>query len=444
LLSVFISCEEVDNQLIVPKEFNKFANPLPQKVDYRANNDRHEIIVASIDTGVDYNHPELINHVHFTLDDNGVPIGMGWDFIGNDAWPSPYAVRTAYLDPNMSETKKNDSLKFFERSKKVSALLPQFKDYLAPERSIGQELDSGTAHGTHVSGLMTYDDPRIGLMGFKVLPFNIIYQNGNEVGRGKRVDNFFDNIIKALELAALNNVRVVNLSLSIGEERKIADLLPPQLFVEKMEKVGRFARNHPEMAIVAAAGNDSKWIDESTRLQLPCGVKAKNILCVGALDTTDRIAYFSNIVLIDTPFIFAPGSNILSTFPMKMCNSEAIKKIDSSSFNEESVVNSIKRDCEFFSKGYVRMSGTSMASPIAAREVARQMLEDPTLSGIQAIQALLKSGRNFQKGPLKLTKLRVAKPLWYKKADSIDNSFARLNFPLTNNNSYWEMVVPQE
>ncbi len=82
-----------DNQKDLPQHIACIANPIPIERNFQFNNQSHNILVAVIDTGIDYNHPELMNHIHFELDENGRAIRWGWDFVGQDGWPSPYIGR---------------------------------------------------------------------------------------------------------------------------------------------------------------------------------------------------------------------------------------------------------------------------------------------------------------------------------------------------------------
>ena len=63
---------------------------------------------------------------------------------------------------------------------------------------------------------------------------------------------------------------------------------------------------------VFAAGNEAGNNDQASRY--PCQYSAPNILCVGASDQADQLAWFSNYGSTSVDLV-APGTNILSTIP---------------------------------------------------------------------------------------------------------------------------------
>lgn len=184
---------------------------------------KSEILVAVVDTGVDYHHPDLQGQVV-----------KGPDFGNNDADP---------MD------------------------------------------DQG--HGTHVAGtIAALGDNGTGVVGVayntKVLAIKVLGSDGSgdmaAIAKG---------ILKAEEMGA----KVINLSLGGSQDaRTIKDA------VDQVTAKG--------VLVVAAAGNEN-----TTQNTYPAAYP--NVLAVGATDTSDRRASFSNYgTYVD---VAAPGTKILST-----------------------------------------------------------------------------------------------------------------------------------
>lgn len=423
-----MGCEEIDDQSYTPPEAQGAVNPAPASRDFVSNNQRHKILMAVVDSGTDYNHPAILNNFHFDLA-NGVPIGLGYDYTGDDRWPSPYVAVTAHLNPHMKPSDRDETLLMIKRTRDARAAFPDIARYFNPLRHIKQEVE-GVYHGTHVAGLMVYDQPDLGLIPYRVLPVNIKYKDGERdwlgVGKDKVV---YDGILQATRDALSRGVRVINFSLSLKERKDgggltgaSADAEKMKLFNERMKLIQEMALAHPNVVFVAAAGNDGQWIGDKSALSLPCGVDAPNILCVGALGDENKLATFSNILLTNAPFVAAPGKDIVSLFPTEICGSESLKLFDNKEtdypysspdllkfFNQR-----IQEECRKQTP-FKKSSGTSMAAPIVARMVAKILLKDPSLSGAAAVQQLLRSGEKLQLGPLTIQSLFVERPSWYPK-----------------------------
>lgn len=421
-----ISCkEEVDDQTIAQGAAWKAVNPAPTKRSFLENNLRHKVIVAAIDTGTDYNHPQLVNNLHFDLDEQNRPIGLGYDFIGQDRWPSPYVARTLDFNPDADTQDVTPIRNARENAAWLIKSYPQLSAFLDPLRNVEQEMDSGAYHGTHVSGLMVYDESSIGLISYRVLPINIKYKNGREDKSQDKTSIVFGNILNALSLAVKAGARVINMSLALKSSSP--DSLFSFLGNDKkkynfwMKQVKDFMTANPHVVFVAAAGNESKWVDDKINLQLPCGIGASNLVCVGALDKDGNLAYFSNLVLSQSTFVATKGVDIESTGPIHMCESSFYSQLknekNSYPFNNprmlDYAINGFRSDCS--GKSAIRKStGTSMASPIIARAVAKLIIDNPELSAQQIIKMLVDRSDKIQLGPLLLNKVRYQKPSWSK------------------------------
>lgn len=420
---VLAGCEESEDQTSVPVEAWRSVNPAPLARDFVGNNRRHKVLVAAIDMGTDYNNPYILNNIHFDLDADGRPVGAGFDFTGNDTWPAPYLGRSAHVAKLVPPLMKQTSIILGKSAELAQSLLPELKQFLDPDRQLAQEMRGGVEHGTHVAGLMTYDTPEIGLLTYRVLPLNLRYElkegAADPVKKEDWQQDLYGKVLAAIEMAAKKGARVINLSLTLREkaesERSPEDNEKAMALMQgRRRQVADLMKRYPQIAFVAAAGNEGAWVDENSRLQLPCGVDAPNLICVGALDEKSQLASFSNVVMTDGLYIAAPGKGILSLHPTLMCKSEFLMSLMSEHFPiiGPALMPLLKKDCEK-NQNLGVLSGTSMASPIVARVVAKILIQNPNLSGAEALHQLFEKAEPMKFGRVQLDRLRVERPSWY-------------------------------
>ena len=229
------------------------------------------IVVAVIDSGIDYNHPDLTgniwsnggengvdaqgrNKANNGLDDDGngfVDDFRGWDFVNNDNNP---------MDDNN--------------------------------------------HGTHISGLVAAKNDGVGMTGTaptaKIMPLKILDRNG----AGKIRDE-----IAAINYAVANGAKIINLSLG-GQQ-----LNDPELnAIRAAEAKG--------VIVVSAAGNDgSQQVDYPAKFANEVGI------AVGSIQRNKQFSDFSSRAgteVID--YFIAPGGDggradsgdIYSTVPLSV------------------------------------------------------------------------------------------------------------------------------
>jgi len=207
-------------------------------------------------------------------------------------------------------------------------------------------------HGTHVAGTIAAGENGAGVIGVApqalVMPLRVL----DGAGGGNSAD-----VAAAFAYAGDRGVRVVNASLGASY---------PSL-VER-----RAIHDHPGTLYVVAAGNggpDGIGDDnDGVTREYPCAHDEPNLVCVGATDSTDARAAFSNYG-VTTVDLFAPGQDIVSTWAR----------------GRPTVLN------ESFGTGdgYEIMRGTSMASPHAAGAAALAAAVQPGWSGAQLKSALL-------------------------------------------------------
>ena len=186
-------------------------------------------------------------------------------------------------------------------------------------------------HGTHVAGIVARTSPNAELMGIRIL---------DENGGGSLSD-----AIDAFSYALLNGATVINNSYgALGVSPSQVD------FLEEVIKIGEEDFN---AVFVAAAGNEAANTD-----QIPnTPSNAQGMLSIGASDSRGKPASFSNFGRT-TVDLFAPGVNILSADT-------------------------------FSTNGRVRLSGTSMASPIVAGAAARLQDSKPDATAVVIKGALM-------------------------------------------------------
>lgn len=221
-----------------------WANFNPQKV----------IRISVIDTGVDYNHPDLKDNI---------------------------LVNQAELDGEEGVDDDNNGY------------VDDVYGYDFSGKTDSDPIDEN-GHGTHCAGIIAASHNDIGISGVipkaEILPVQFLSRSG----RGS-----YSGAVKAIDYSIKRGVHIM--SNSWGGGGSSATL---KLAITRAEKAG--------ILFVAAAGNNGRDIDK--RPIYPGGYDHKNILTVGSYQADGKRSSFSNYgkKRVD---VFAPGSAILSTFP---------------------------------------------------------------------------------------------------------------------------------
>ena len=220
------------------------------------------IVVADLNSAVDFAHPALAGH-----------LTGGYDFVGTRAG---YAgtlnqASSTFLDQASSTFLDQASSTFLDQA--ASTFLDQ---------GAARALDNGNpayAHATLCAGVIAAVAP-----GATIMPLRVFDDSGNS-------DVF--SIAKALRYAVNNGARVINMSFGMsGTYNAIQNSL------------AYAASNH--VVVVASAGNQNTQTPQFPAL-------VSSVISVAATDITDTKASFSNYG--STVYVTAPGVNIISAYP---------------------------------------------------------------------------------------------------------------------------------
>ena len=213
----------------------------------------YSLLVAVIDSGVDYDHPDLSANIW--VNPNEIA-GNGLDDDGNGKLEDIRGWDFAYED--------ND-----------------------PMDVIG--------HGTHVAGTIgAVGDNALGVTGLcwgaQIMALRAFDDDGNTT---------VADTIEAIEYARLNGAKIVNASYADREFSQAEKDMIAQL-------------NNDGILFVAAAGNEG--VDSDQTPSYPAGYHLPNIIAVAASNENEGLASFSNFGLVKV-HVAAPGDGVFSTYP---------------------------------------------------------------------------------------------------------------------------------
>lgn len=217
-----------------------------------------QVVVAVLDSGVDYTHPDLVNNI----------------------WIRPEIIK-AYQDDDLTSDGPIDDVHGFN-----------------VVEDNGDPMDDN-GHGTHCAGIIGAEGGNgIGIAGvnWKVKIMPLRFMDGDGAGTTKDAIEAINYVIDRKRAGV--NVRII--SASWGSNAKSRAL----------EDVIRIAYNE-DILFVAAAGNASSDNDQTPHY--PSSYNLGNVVSVAALDRRDQLTSFSNYGAQSVQ-IAAPGEEILSTW----------------------------------------------------------------------------------------------------------------------------------
>jgi thermitase len=213
------------------------------------------VVVAVLDSGVDYTHPDLMNNI----------------------WHRP---------PDMEM--------YFDRQLGV---VDDYNGFSAVEGA-GDPMDEN-GHGTHCAGIIGAEgDNAEGIAGVnwkvEIMPLKFMGRGG--FGTTKDAIEAINYTVERKRDGV--NIRVISASWGSRQKSKALE--------DAIRKAGE-----SDILFVAAAGNDSEDADRTPHF--PANYQLPNVISVAALDRRDQLASFSNYGAKNV-HVAAPGKEILSTW----------------------------------------------------------------------------------------------------------------------------------
>jgi len=211
-----------------------------------------KVIVGIIDSGIDYNHPDLINSIWINSN----------EIAGNDIDDD----QNGYID--------------------------DMYGYDFASMTDSPMDDNG--HGTHVAGIIAASDNYLGMVGLapntKIMALKVMKKSGPMA---------ISDIVAAINYGKINGVRIFNLSFGMSTySRALYDAI-----------------KDTDALFICAAGNggaDKSGDNNDKAPFYPASYELDNIIAVSSIDQDGSLSSFANYGLASVD-IAAPGDNIIST-----------------------------------------------------------------------------------------------------------------------------------
>lgn len=229
------------------------------------------VVVAVIDTGIDYTHPELRENLWVNRKETG-------------KWTPPKGVKTSCRDKSCNQI-DDDNNGFAD-------------DVVGWDFVHNAPLPFDThGHGTHIAGIVASRGGNgIGISGVcsGVSIMALKYYDNSVLGY-----NNLQNTVKAIRYAIDNGANIINYSGGGSDSA-----LPERIAIEKAQRSG--------LLFVAAAGNEGRNSDQIA--YYPASYSLDNIVSVASINQYNHLLPSSNFGS-RTVDIAAPGLGIYSTIP---------------------------------------------------------------------------------------------------------------------------------
>jgi thermitase len=269
-------------------------------------------------------------------------------FPNDPMFEQQYSHKIAHAQDGWKISSGNSSVIIAVVDTGVDSTHPDLKDKIVPGHSSFEGEDPGVdnmGHGTHCAGIAAASvNNGIGVAGVapsaKIQPVKVLDDQGSGT---------LASVAEGMVWAASHGAKVLSMSLGGPSSSKAIE-----------DAVALAIKN--DVLVVAAMGNDG-----NSQPSFPAAIKG--VMAVGATDSNDKIANFSQFGQHIS--VSAPGVDILSTFPQNQ--------------NGIGMVN------------YGSISGTSMATPYVAGLAALVRGTFPNLTAKQTREKIEKSSDDLGK-----------------------------------------------
>jgi serine protease len=308
------------------------------------------VVVAGIDTGIDYEHPDLYLNVWINQDEIPAAVRETLRDANRDGLITFYDLNAPANKGKVKDVDRNgqiDAADLLNRAKhggwsngRDEGGNGYADDIIGWDfaHNDNNPLDHD-GHGTHTAGtIAAVGNNGVGVAGVawraSVMALKIFTDAGDSATARA--------IAAAIRYAADNGARVSNNSWG--------GTYPSSAIYNAIA----YAQSKGHI-FVATAGNDASDVDSPWVDEYPAEFDLSSIITVGASDSSGGLAYYSNYGRANVDIV-APGSSVLSTY---------------------------------VGGGYRRMSGTSMATPHVTGAVALILSRNPGMTAAQVKAALI-------------------------------------------------------
>jgi subtilisin family serine protease len=328
--------------------------------DYQT--DTVPVIVALIDTGVDYNHEDLSGAMWRSPVN---PEIVGYDFAHRNTLP--FDVRHFDMDGCL----KNPSCYLGIDSGNAGD--PDDTD----SKKASNPYLTNPGHGTHCAGhIGAVANNSLGIRGaggnVQIMALKFVHDVGEvDAGEGDDVA-----AIQSIDYAIKNGARVINASWGNRELRSDAEKSELKLALMRAQKAG--------VLVITAAGNDAIDQDSDKNPVFPAAYASEldNIVVVAAVDSANELATFSNWGA-NSVHIAAPGVKIFST------TAQSPSDEDPEIYNDVIVTYQATTSQNF----EIDWNGTSMAAPFVAGAAALVWSKYPDENYLQIKNRILDAAK---------------------------------------------------
>ncbi|MEO1373666.1 MAG: S8 family serine peptidase, partial [Cyanobacteria bacterium J06635_10] len=355
---------------------------------WKNSNGGKGVVVAVIDSLIQWNHPDLRNNLYKVSAPDKCPREeYGWDFSGPSTSRNPCEVgdsdtRMSALEFSILRKKLHDTFKLSDRELIKRYLTPTIKrritspvsekklaNYL--RRMIRSEV-GGEFHGTLVSGVIAAKpENSTGMWGVapnaKILPVRVFGLNGSISS---------SSVIEAVGYAANRGADVINLSLGSMVPTDVGEFAFSQIL-----------QQNPKLVIVASSGNS-----DYDRVAYPSGYDG--VLSVGATNLFGDRAFYSNYGRgLD---VVAPGGDLSTSVGVLGGIPTTGGTWMDMFWRGLAFPNSRWSNVIDFKGQYWWMQGTSFSSPAVAGVVALMKGEDKGKLNREQLINILKSTAGYK------------------------------------------------